>query len=494
MTRLESDSEVMTSERTCDIRHHTMFMPPSSVAMMPALIGPGGGPVYPGTLTRVPGGGVGYDGPRLSPAAASPSCSHRSASTPGLVDVVGSDRDDTEETNHTERAYLRPSTPHKSTSASITKSSHHNALKTTVPKLSFGMSTILGDSDDTGTREEKSPAPREAHDAPRRTSDGGSSPGSNAAFYGLSPSQQQTLLHHQHLHLSLAAARAGYGLPAAFLANPAAFHAHFPAGVPGVSLGGCGNGGVIKVPAHRPPPMTGMSPGRMMGMPVPNMMFPWMQERKDRLTVARRIGHPYQNRTPPKRKKPRTSFSRLQIIELEKRFHRQKYLASAERSALAKGLKMTDAQVKTWFQNRRTKWRRQTAEEREAERQAANGFMMPLTAEASKNVYNTPDPLCINNASLSALQNLQPWAADDHEGAGSREGDEGSGDGVHDEEDEDEEGDSGDEDTERRSSLSPVSSECGGAGSRSTLMGGMGYCPSEAGISRPSTHLDSQLI
>uniref|UniRef100_A0A8C5X9R1 Homeobox domain-containing protein n=1 Tax=Malurus cyaneus samueli TaxID=2593467 RepID=A0A8C5X9R1_9PASS len=70
-------------------------------------------------------------------------------------------------------------------------------------------------------------------------------------------------------------------------------------------------------------------------------------------TVTRRIGHPYQNRTPPKRKKPRTSFSRVQICELEKRFHRQKYLASAERAALAKSLKMTDAQVKTWFQNRR---------------------------------------------------------------------------------------------------------------------------------------------
>nr|CAD7194236.1 unnamed protein product [Timema douglasi] len=72
--------------------------------------------------------------------------------------------------------------------------------------------------------------------------------------------------------------------------------------------------------------------------------------------MARRIGHPYQNRTPPKRKKPRTSFTRLQIAELEKRFHKQKYLASAERASLAKTLKMTDAQVKTWFQNRRTKW------------------------------------------------------------------------------------------------------------------------------------------
>lgn len=28
--------------------------------------------------------------------------------------------------------------------------------------------------------------------------------------------------------------------------------------------------------------------------------------------IARRIGHPYQNRTPPKRKKPRTSFTRIQ--------------------------------------------------------------------------------------------------------------------------------------------------------------------------------------
>jgi len=71
----------------------------------------------------------------------------------------------------------------------------------------------------------------------------------------------------------------------------------------------------------------------------------------------RRMGHPYQNRTPPKRKKPRTSFTRGQINELEKRFQKQKYLASSERVILAKHLKMTDAQVKTWFQNRRTKWR-----------------------------------------------------------------------------------------------------------------------------------------
>uniref|UniRef100_A0A8D0CDI6 T cell leukemia homeobox 2 n=1 Tax=Salvator merianae TaxID=96440 RepID=A0A8D0CDI6_SALMN len=182
------------------------------------------------------------------------------------------------------------------------------------------------------------------------------------------------------------------------------------------------SGGVIRVPAHRPVPSAP-------GPPPPGaavLPFPWMESNrrlaKDRMAAAlppfpvgRRIGHPYQNRTPPKRKKPRTSFSRAQICELEKRFQRQKYLASAERAALAKGLKMTDAQVKTWFQNRRTKWRRQTAEERDAERQQANRLMMHLQQEAFQKSLGPPlqpDPLCLHNASLFALQSLQPWAED----------------------------------------------------------------------------------
>ncbi|XP_003963676.1 T-cell leukemia homeobox protein 1 isoform X3 [Takifugu rubripes] len=183
--------------------------------------------------------------------------------------------------------------------------------------------------------------------------------------------------------------------------------------------------GVIRVPAHRPL-SCGSASVPPVGGNISNMntlTFPWMESNrrytKDRftvslspLTVTRRIGHPYQNRTPPKKKKPRTSFTRLQICELEKRFHRQKYLASAERAALAKALKMTDAQVKTWFQNRRTKWRRQTAEEREAERQQANRILMQLQQEAFQKTINqpvTPDPLCLQNTSLLALQNLQPW-------------------------------------------------------------------------------------
>ncbi|XP_037091016.1 T-cell leukemia homeobox protein 3-like [Pollicipes pollicipes] len=186
-----------------------------------------------------------------------------------------------------------------------------------------------------------------------------------------------------------------------------------------------GGPGVIRVPAQRPaglplgPPFSWIGPAAAAAAalnPLHRTAALASQLVRDRFgapfPLNRRIGHPYQNRTPPKRKKPRTSFTRVQICELEKRFLKQKYLASAERATLAKQLKMTDAQVKTWFQNRRTKWRRQTAEEREAERQATSRLMMSFQPDGclSKGVYSPRDQLPVNHASLSALQSIQPWA------------------------------------------------------------------------------------
>ncbi|XP_023653422.1 T-cell leukemia homeobox protein 1-like isoform X2 [Paramormyrops kingsleyae] len=180
--------------------------------------------------------------------------------------------------------------------------------------------------------------------------------------------------------------------------------------------------GVVSVPAHlplnsfyssAPPGVTTLSSPENVNTVnnLAGLSFPWMSSNR-RHTKERLTCHPYQNRSPTKKKKPRTSFTRHQICELEKRFHRQKYLASAERAGLAKTLKMTDGQVKTWFQNRRTKWRRQTAEEREAERQQANRILLQLQQEAfqkSLEQPEDPDPICLQNSSLFALQNLQPW-------------------------------------------------------------------------------------
>lgn len=51
-------------------------------------------------------------------------------------------------------------------------------------------------------------------------------------------------------------------------------------------------------------------------------------------------------------------FSNEQTVELEKTFEKQKYLSPPERKQLAKMLQLSERQIKTWFQNRRAKWRR----------------------------------------------------------------------------------------------------------------------------------------
>ena len=62
----------------------------------------------------------------------------------------------------------------------------------------------------------------------------------------------------------------------------------------------------------------------------------------------------------------RTAFTSSQLKSLEQMFHDKKYLTINERNNLAKNLNLTDAQIKTWFQNRRTKWKKQMAPDFEA--------------------------------------------------------------------------------------------------------------------------------
>ncbi|KAL5293359.1 NKX6-1 family protein [Megaselia abdita] len=64
-----------------------------------------------------------------------------------------------------------------------------------------------------------------------------------------------------------------------------------------------------------------------------------------------------------KKKHTRPTFSGQQIFALEKTFEQTKYLAGPERAKLAYALGMTESQVKVWFQNRRTKWRKKHAAE-----------------------------------------------------------------------------------------------------------------------------------
>ncbi|XP_056625583.1 empty spiracles homeobox 3 [Triplophysa dalaica] len=64
-----------------------------------------------------------------------------------------------------------------------------------------------------------------------------------------------------------------------------------------------------------------------------------------------------------KPKRIRTAFSPSQLLRLEHAFEKNHYVVGAERKQLANGLCLTETQVKVWFQNRRTKHKRQKLEE-----------------------------------------------------------------------------------------------------------------------------------
>lgn len=68
-------------------------------------------------------------------------------------------------------------------------------------------------------------------------------------------------------------------------------------------------------------------------------------------------------RTPSGKRcrKSRTVFTDLQLRVLEKTFSEQRYLDSTNRAKLSHILGLNEAQVKTWFQNRRMKWKKKVA-------------------------------------------------------------------------------------------------------------------------------------
>ncbi|KAM3913489.1 homeobox protein EMX2 [Leptodactylus fuscus] len=101
----------------------------------------------------------------------------------------------------------------------------------------------------------------------------------------------------------------------------------------------------------------------------PSSFYPWLIHR------YRYLGHRFQgndtsaesfllhNALARKPKRIRTAFSPSQLLRLEHAFEKNHYVVGAERKQLAHSLSLTETQVKVWFQNRRTKFKRQKLEE-----------------------------------------------------------------------------------------------------------------------------------
>ncbi|KAJ2941470.1 hypothetical protein O0L34_g14516 [Tuta absoluta] len=105
-----------------------------------------------------------------------------------------------------------------------------------------------------------------------------------------------------------------------------------------------------------------------------------------------------------RKKRSRAAFSHAQVYELERRFSQQRYLSGPERADLAVSLKLTETQVKIWFQNRRYKTKRKQMQMQE------NG-MLAAAAAAANHARKVAVKVLVNNNGQPSLPNQNPMLA-----------------------------------------------------------------------------------
>ncbi|KAJ6639906.1 Hematopoietically-expressed homeobox protein HHEX like [Pseudolycoriella hygida] len=110
--------------------------------------------------------------------------------------------------------------------------------------------------------------------------------------------------------------------------------------------------------------------------------------------------HPYGGYLLPgcnsKRKGGQVRFTPQQTQNLERRFSSHKYLSPEDRRHLAMQLKLSDRQVKTWFQNRRAKWRRSngTSSESPTSNSMSDSSSAPLNLQVNVKKFIVSNRFC----------------------------------------------------------------------------------------------------
>ncbi|XP_055309429.1 barH-like 2 homeobox protein isoform X2 [Sitodiplosis mosellana] len=108
-----------------------------------------------------------------------------------------------------------------------------------------------------------------------------------------------------------------------------------------------------------------------------------------------------------KPRRRRTAFTHSQLAYLERKFRCQKYLSVADRSDVADALSLSETQVKTWYQNRRTKWKRQNSLRLEQLRHQAT-IDKDLLSSSDHNAIDVTSMSCCPTTSLPSFSATNP--------------------------------------------------------------------------------------
>nr|XP_036875714.1 homeobox protein DLX-6-like [Manis javanica] len=128
---------------------------------------------------------------------------------------------------------------------------------------------------------------------------------------------------------------------------------------PGTQRGQCGVGTLRENPywvLGRPGAGRPRSGRPAVVSPVTAPLYPLLADQQKTTVIEN--GEIRFNGKGKKIRKPRTIYSSLQLQALNHRFQQTQYLALPERAELAASLGLTQTQVKIWFQNKRSKFKK----------------------------------------------------------------------------------------------------------------------------------------
>lgn len=112
------------------------------------------------------------------------------------------------------------------------------------------------------------------------------------------------------------------------------------------------------------------------------------------------------------KRKRRVLFSQQQVLELEKRFDKSRYLNAQDRDQLAHSLSLSSTQVKIWFQNHRYKTKK-ASKEKSGTNCSDSGDEQPSSAMNTHQHHHAPHSQMQSNMFHSQVSSV-PLASQSH--------------------------------------------------------------------------------